>query len=96
MDEIEGVPNLGPVSASWLRSVGIRSRADLERVGPVGAFLLVTEAGHRPSLNLLWAMAAGLLGRPWAGLSPEEKLLLREELAEAEGPRRSASPNDPA
>jgi hypothetical protein len=82
MDDIEQLPNLGPASASWLRSVGIRCRGDLERIGPVGAFVMVREAGHRPSLNLLWAMAAGLLGRPWTGLSPEEKRLLSRELAE--------------
>ena len=29
--------NIGPKSAAWLRQVGLRTRADLEGVGPVEA-----------------------------------------------------------
>ncbi len=79
--DIADVPNLGPVSAGWLRAAGIRTRADLLSAGPVAAFLAVRAAGQTPSLNLLWALAAGLDGRHWATLPAAEKGRLRRELA---------------
>lgn len=82
--DIECVPNLGPVSAGWLRGAGITTRAEREAVGAVAAYLAVRRAGHAASLNLLWALAAGLAGRHWDSLRGEEKRQLREELAAAE------------
>ncbi len=81
---IADLPNIGPISAAWLREVGIESRSDLELAGPVAVFLSVRAAGYRPSLNLLWALAAGLRGRHWTDLSPSDKRKLKQELADAE------------
>ncbi len=64
----------------WLREIGITTRAQLEQLGVVAAYLMVEQAGYRPSLNLLWAMAAGLEGRHWTTLSAEQKQRLRAEL----------------
>ena len=77
--------NLGPVSARWLASVGIRRRADLIRIGPVEAYLKVKAAGHRPSLNLLWALAGAERGLRWNKLSEEDRhrLLLELDAASA-------------
>lgn len=63
--------------------MGIRTRADLKAAGAVTAYLLVRQAGHRPSLNLLWALDAGLSGIPWTALTAERKAQLRAELADA-------------
>ncbi|VTT99534.1 Regulatory protein, TfoX family OS=Xanthomonas translucens DAR61454 GN=A989_19173 PE=4 SV=1: TfoX_C [Gemmataceae bacterium] len=82
--DIERVPNLGPVSAGWLREAGITTLSELELVGAVAAYLAVRQAGHATSLNLLWALAAALAGCRWDSLSSEEKRQLREELAAAE------------
>jgi len=65
--------NLGPVSSRWLASVGIHRRADLIRLGPVEAFLRVKAAGHKPSLNLLWALAGAERGLRWNRLSQEDR-----------------------
>jgi hypothetical protein len=75
--------NLGPVSTRWLASVGIHRRADLIRLGPVEAFLRVKAAGHKPSLNLLWALAGAERGLRWNKLSEDErhKLLLELDAA---------------
>jgi hypothetical protein len=81
--------NLGPVSTGWLASVGIRSRADLIRLGPVEAFLRVKEAGHKPSLNLLWALAGAERGLRWNRLLQEDRHQLLLEL-DAEIARRKA------
>lgn len=76
-DAIATLKNLGPKSADWLRESGIATVGDLRRLGPVVAYLLVK--GRRPgaSLNLLWALAAGLDGRDWRELSESAKSRLR-------------------
>jgi TfoX C-terminal domain len=82
------IRNVGPKSAAWLRQVGVRSTEDLERVGPVDAFLKVKRAGFRPSLNLLYAMAGAIADCHWAEL-PEAR---KQELLEALQAAESANP----
>lgn len=81
--------NIGPVSARWLADIGIRKRADLIRLGPVQAFLRVKAAGHKPSLNLLWALAGAERGLPWSKLSvaDRQQLLLELDAAVASRPK---------
>lgn len=75
-----GLKNVGPVSRRWLASVGIKKRADLIRMGPVEAFLKVKAAGHKPTLNLLWALAGAERGLPWNRLSDQDRQRLLFEL----------------
>jgi hypothetical protein len=81
-DPIESLPNLGPKSGQWLREVGITTIADLERLGPVVAFRLVKHRQPKASLNLLWALAAGLNGKDWRELTEATKKRLRKEADE--------------
>jgi DNA transformation protein len=76
--------NLGPRSAEWLEQVGIRTRADLERVGSVAAYRKVRDAGLESSLNLLWALEGALLEVRWDRLPPpvKEDLRLRAGLGD--------------
>ena len=85
------IRNVGPKSAAWLRQVGVRTTEDLERVGPVEAFLKVKRAGFRPSLNLLYSMAGALADCHWAELPEERKqaLLAALESAESANPIRT-------
>jgi DNA transformation protein and related proteins len=76
---VEELRNLGPKSGSWLRSVGIRTIGDLQRVGPVFAFQMVKSHYPRVSLNLLWAMAAGLKEKDWRDLDEKSKRKLLKE-----------------
>lgn len=80
----EKIRNVGPKSAAWLRQVGVRTREDLARIGPVDAFLKVKRAGFRPSLNLLYAMAGALADCHWAELPEQHKQELIAELEAAE------------
>lgn len=82
-----GLKNIGPVSARWLAEVGVRRRADLIRLGPVQAFLRVKAAGHKPTLNLLWALAGAERGLRWNKLGAEDRQRLLLEL-DAELARR--------
>ena len=83
-DSIESLPNLGPKSSQWLLAAGINTIADLQRLGPVHAYRLVKQHQPKASLNLLWAMVAGLKGRDWWELTEETKRRLKRSLEDAE------------
>jgi DNA transformation protein len=78
MDEdrrsVAALRNLGPRSARLLAEAGIRTIAELRLIGPAKAYARAeTLAPRSVSLNLLWAIAAGLDDRDWRALSREEK-----------------------
>ena len=79
-EPIENLRNLGPASAAWLREVEITTIGELARLGPVLAYRLVKQAQSKVSLNLLWAMAAGLADRDWRDLTEDEKESLQKEV----------------
>ena len=81
-EPIDNLRNLGPASAAWLRDAGISTIAQLERLGPVLAYQLVKQKHSAASLNLLWALAAGLSNRDWRDLSEQEKAALGSQLDE--------------
>jgi hypothetical protein len=76
---IEALPNLGPKSCQWLREAGISTVEELRRRGPALACRLVKQRQSRASINLLWALAAGLSGADWRKLTDVEKRRLREQ-----------------
>lgn len=76
---IEALPNLGPKSGQWLRASGITTIADLERLGSVVAFRIVKQRQPKTSINLLWALAAGLEGKDWRELTEATKKRLLKE-----------------
>lgn len=77
---IESLPNLGPKSGQWLREAGVCTIADLRRAGPVVAYRRVKRIQPQASLNLLWALAAGLQGVDWRELAVTAKRRLLGEL----------------
>ena len=76
-DSIDDLKNLGPKSLEWLRSVGITRISQLRKIGAVAAWQKVKSLFPAASLNLLWALAAGLENRDWRSLTAEEKQQLR-------------------
>ncbi|AMV21227.1 TfoX/Sxy family DNA transformation protein [Planctomyces sp. SH-PL14] len=83
-EPIENLRNVGPTSAEKLRSVGVLSRADLERLGPVTAYRLVRDAHPEVTLNLLWTLAAGVDDQDWRELSEATKQSLQSRLRDGE------------
>jgi DNA transformation protein and related proteins len=79
-EPIGNLPNLGSSSASWLIDAGIRTISDLERLGSVAAYRLAKAQHPEATLNLLWALEAGLLGKDWREVSQEDKRRLLSEL----------------
>ncbi len=81
--------NIGPKSAKLLQRIGIRSVRDLLAVGVVPAFLMVRQAGARPTLNLLWALEGAAAELDWRAIPEKRK---RELILELE--RLTASQSD--
>lgn len=52
---IENPRNLGPSSTAWLAAIGVHTKCDLQRLGPVLVYRLVKQRQPKTSLNLLWA-----------------------------------------
>lgn len=65
-----------------LAGAGIKDTKTLQKIGAVRAFIAVRDSGGRASLNLLYAMAAGLQDRDWRDLSTQEKGRLNREVAD--------------
>jgi hypothetical protein len=51
----------------------------------------VKAAGHKPSLNLLWALAGAERGLQWTRLTPEDRQQLLLQLDVAQAQRESAA-----
>jgi DNA transformation protein len=69
-----------------LAEAGIRTIGELRELGAVRAYVRVKSLRPKSaSLNLLWALAAGLDNRDWRELTAEEK---RKLLAESRSVRR--------
>ena len=81
MGELSKLKGLGPKSEKCLNEIGIKTKSDLETIGPIQAFLkLRKESSIKPSLNFLYAMVGALDGRHWADIAKSEKNRLLMEL----------------
>lgn len=81
MKSAASLRNLGPKSALMLAEAGIRTIDELRELGAARAYLRVKALRPKSaSLNLLWALAAGLEDRDWRGLGKAEKNALLAEM----------------
>lgn len=87
-EPIENLKNLGPTTGEWLRSVGIASIDDLRRIGPAATYTMVKQQQSRATLNLLWALAAGLQDKDCRDLTAAEKETLQQQAERFEAPCR--------
>lgn len=84
MTDIADLPNFGPKSKQMLAQAGIKTVAQLRKLGSVRAYLQVKRSGGNASLNLLWAMEGALTGQHWQDVAKNERLRLLMELEELE------------
>lgn len=81
MGELAKLKGLGPKSEKCLNEIGIKTKADLEKIGPVKAFLkLRNDSNIQPSLNFLYALIGALEDKHWADIAKSEKGRLLLEL----------------
>jgi DNA transformation protein len=62
---------LGPKSLEILKRAGITTRAQLENLGPVQAFIAARDVEPRVTLNLLWGIAGAVMDVHWTKLPRE-------------------------
>jgi DNA-3-methyladenine glycosylase I len=89
------IPDLDPVSVEWLRSIGVRSRRDLEKLGAIGAYRALHRLGDPVSLDLVYAIEGALRGVPAKSLPRELRAELRARAADAIKPRCRWCGTDP-
>ena len=70
-----------------MRNSGSKTRARLEALGAVGAYLRVKRVWKGASLNLLWALEGALSARPWQDVAREDRLRLLMELEARQAPK---------
>lgn len=81
MGELSKLKGLGPKSEEYLNEIGIYSKAQLQKIGAVRAFIKLTkECGNKPSLNFLYAMVGALEGEHWTKIAKHDKERLLLEL----------------
>jgi len=71
--------NIGPASAHMLREVGVRTRGDIERLGPALVYRIVVHRFGSVSVLLLYALDAAVRDAHWLSLSEDDKTRLRRE-----------------
>jgi len=81
MGEISNLKGLGPAAEKSLNRIGIYTREDLEKIGPVKALLkLNKECDIKPHLNFLYAMVGALENKSWLEIAKTERERLVFEL----------------
>lgn len=68
--------NLGPKSVEMLAKAGIKTSAQLHKMGSVQAFARVKARNAKASLNLLWALEGALTGRDWRVVAEHDRASL--------------------
>ncbi|MDP6810344.1 MAG: TfoX/Sxy family DNA transformation protein [Pseudomonadales bacterium] len=86
--------NIGPTIAKNLQLIGIRTRADLEKATPAGAYLHLCASFQNttsPVCYYLYSLEGALRDKHWDDLSPKLKDKLQAEVkARQRGIERSA------
>ena len=89
---------LGPKSLAILRAAGISTREQLERLGPVQAFVAAKRVEPAVTLNLLWGIAGAITDTHWSKLPRDlrSSLLLEYDAhCDAVGALRAAADTAP-
>lgn len=84
MTRITDLPNFGPKSQQMLEQAGIKTVAQLQKLGAVRAYLKVKRNGGNASLNLLSALEGALTGKHWQVVAKQDRLRLLLELEDLE------------
>ena len=80
MTRIRELRGLGPQSEKLLSTIGVATKSDLERLGPIRAYLKLSDTGAKPSMNLLYAMVGALTDQSWLDVAKNERVALLLEL----------------
>lgn len=85
MQELESMKNIGPAMAGWLREAGIKSPAQLKKLGAVECYLRIRML-HRNAANkmALYALYGAIHNENCLWLASDVKEMLTQMLEDAE------------
>jgi DNA transformation protein len=89
---ISGLKFLGPMSEKVVAEAGIKSVAQLRKLGSVVAYLQAKRVNPNVSLNLLWALEAALSGKHWREVARDDRTSLLLAVETMQGSHRSSVP----
>jgi DNA transformation protein and related proteins len=73
--------NIGPQTATWLESIGVKTLEDIETLGVVEVYERLKLAyPEKVSLNAMWALQGAILDIPWNQLPESMKEKLKQQL----------------
>lgn len=81
---LSAMRNLGPKSQEMLSKAGIRTEAQLRKLGAVRAYAKTKAVCGQASLNLLWALEGALTDRDWKAVAESERASLLMALEDAQ------------
>lgn len=90
---LRGLKNIGPAIADRLAAVGLKTVADLKRIGPAKAYNLIKDAHPNitvPICYYLYSLQGALEGRHWDDLAESTKIRLLREARIKRPVRRSS------
>lgn len=73
---LSALAQLGPKSVDMLAKAGIKTNAQLHKMGSVQAYARVKAKSPRASLNLLWALESALTGRDAKTIAEQDRASL--------------------
>ncbi|HBZ44061.1 MAG TPA: competence protein TfoX [Maritimibacter sp.] len=76
-EPIISIPNIGPAMAAEFERAGITDAESIRALGADEAYARLLAAGARPHFIGYYALAMGLMGRPWTDCKGAEKEALR-------------------
>jgi DNA transformation protein len=80
---VSALKNLGPKSQEMLAKAGIKTEAQLRKLGAVRAYARTKAVCPKASLNLLWALEGALTGKDWKAVAESERASLLMALEDA-------------
>jgi DNA transformation protein and related proteins len=78
---VRELSNIGPKTATWLESIGVKTLEDIEKLGAIEVYERLKLAyPEQVSLNALWALQGAILDMPWNQLPESVKEDLKRQL----------------
>jgi hypothetical protein len=85
-DETLGLRNIDASTEAKLKNIGVTSQAQFERLGARKAYLLLLEAGEKPSRPLLQKLQGAEQDIDWHILAERDKRIRRSRTADQDEP----------
>lgn len=94
---VSSIRNIGAATEAAFRQAGIATAEEIRALGADAAYRKLLEADFRPHFIGYYALAMGLMGRPWNDCRGAEKAALRARfdtiVAGARGTGRAVPPD---